>query len=112
MTMFCVRVLYPAKSQIGRAASFTRGLLAVARHGVAIPWLAPVGGALCGPDEIARAGEVRQRPGTVIVDVADETEFAAARQHARHRRDGRILNKAPLPVPPLRPGIGMDQVDP
>ena len=55
---------------------------------------------------------MRQRPGAVIVDVADEAEFAAALQEARHRRDRRVLHEAPLPVPPLRPGIGMDQVDP
>ena len=55
---------------------------------------------------------MRQRPGAVIVDVADETKFAAGLQHARHRGDRRVLHEAPLPVPPLRPGIGMDQVDP
>ena len=54
---------------------------------------------------------MRQRPGDVVVDVADETEFAVRLQHARHRGDGCILHEAPLPVPPLRPRIGMDQVD-
>ena len=32
-------------------------------------------------------------------------------EHPRHRGDGDILHEAPLPVPPLRPRIGMDQVD-
>ena len=55
---------------------------------------------------------MRQRPCAVIVDIADEAELAAPLQDARHGGDGCILNEAPLPVPPLRPGIGMDQVDP
>ena len=55
---------------------------------------------------------MRQRPGDVVVDVADETKFAIRFQHARHRGDGGVLHEAPLPVPPLRPRVGMDQVDP
>src|SRR3954469_2375475 len=53
----------PAKPEIRRDSSLPRGLLPVARHGVAIPWLAPIGSPLGGPDEIARTREMRQRPG-------------------------------------------------
>src|SRR5947199_7718729 len=55
---------------------------------------------------------MRQRPGAVILDVADETKFAVFYENARHCGDARVLHEAPLPVPPLRPGIGMDQIDP
>ncbi|MEY9405744.1 uncharacterized protein (DUF2336 family) [Bradyrhizobium ottawaense] len=104
--------LESSESQIRRLPSFARGLSAVARHGVARPLLSEVVGALGKPDEILRTRKMRQRPGAVIVDVADEAEFAVRLQHARHRGDGPVLDEAPFPVPPLRPGIGMDQVDP
>src|SRR3984885_8233393 len=55
---------------------------------------------------------MRQRPGAVIVDVADETKFAIRLQRTRHRSDGAVLYEAALPVPPLRPRIGVDQIDP
>ena len=55
---------------------------------------------------------MRQCPGAVIVDVADEAKFAAVLQNARHRVHRGVLHEAPFPVPTLRPGVGMDQVDP
>ncbi|MGY3497580.1 hypothetical protein ACVW1B_006999 [Bradyrhizobium sp. USDA 4502] len=93
--------LRPSRSALG----------AVARHRVVQPWLLPVDRALGEPGEVGRAHQMRQRPGAIVVDVADEAEFAARRQQSCHRSDRRILHEAPLPVPPLRPGIGMDQVD-
>jgi hypothetical protein len=53
-----------------------------------------------------------QRPRAVIVDVGDEAKLAVRLQHPRHRGNRRVLHEAPLPVPPLRPGVGMDQIDP
>ncbi len=102
---------FAPKPQIRRHASLALGLPAIARHGVAVPRLLPVGRTFRQPDKIRRASEMRQRPGAVIVDVADEAEFAAWPDCARHRGHRRILHEAPLPVPPLRPGIGMDQVE-
>ena len=95
-----------------RLAALAFGFAAVSRHRVIGPRQAPVGGPLRGPDEIGRARQMRQRPCTVIVDVADEAKFAARLQDARHRGDGCVLHEAPFPVPPLRPRIGMDQIDP
>ena len=54
---------------------------------------------------------MRKRPGDVIVDIADEAKFARRFQHARHRGDVCVLHEAPLPVPPLRPRIGVDEID-
>src|SRR5438552_572175 len=99
---------YPLESQIRRHPSLALGFLAVARHGVALPRLLPINRALCQPDKIRRAQKMRQCPGAVIVDVADKAEFAARLDDARHRRHRRILHEAPLPVPALWPGIGMD----
>src|SRR4051812_7520935 len=74
-----------SKSEIRRDAALPRGFLSVARHGVAVPGQAPIVGALGGPDEIARMQKMGEGPGAVIVDIADEAEFAAGLQHARHR---------------------------
>src|ERR1700722_15652914 len=52
-----------------------------------------------------------KRPSAIIVDVADKAKFTMRPEHPRQRGDGRVLYEAPLPMPPLRPGIGMDQVD-
>ena len=106
------RSLSPFEPQIRRHAPLALGFLAVARHGVAVPRQAPVVGAFGEPRKIWRAEQMRERPRDVIVDIAHEAEFAAALDHARHRSDRCVLNKAPLPVPPLWPGIGMDQIDP
>src|SRR5260370_989046 len=111
MTGIARSLLRPAKPQISRDTAFALGFAAVAGHGVAVPGQAPIAGALGRPDEIARARKMRERPCAVTGDVADEAEFAARPQGARHRGNARILHEAPLPVPPLRPGIGMDQVD-
>src|SRR6266568_8091472 len=43
------------ESQIRRMAAFAFGFASVSRHRVIGPWQAPVGDALRGPDEIARA---------------------------------------------------------
>src|SRR4030081_2579128 len=102
----------PSESQIRRAAALAFGLGSVTCRRVVRPWQPPVGGTLRGPDEIARARKMRQRPGTIIVDVADESKLAAWLEDPRHGRDGGVLHKAPLPVPPLRPRIGVDQIDP
>ena len=66
------------KPQIGRVPAFALGFASVARHGVAGPGQPPVGGAFRGPGEIRRARQVRQRPGAVVGDIADEAEFALA----------------------------------
>ena len=55
---------------------------------------------------------MRQCPGAVIVDVADEAKLATWFDDARHRGHRGVLHETPLPVPALRPGIGMDQIDP
>ena len=96
----------------GGMAAFALGFASISRHGVVGPWQAPVVGPLRGPGEIRRPREMRQRPGAVIGDIADEAKFALRSEHPRHGGDGRVLHEAPLPVPPLRPRIGMDQVDP
>src|SRR6185312_1708164 len=102
----------PLEPQVIRDAALALGFAAIAGHGVAVPRPAPVVGALRHPAEIRRAQQMRERPGAIIVDVADKAEFAAALQEPRHRFYCRILHEAPLPVPALRPGIGMDQIDP
>src|SRR6266550_3171172 len=100
------------KPQVRRFAALALGFLAVTRHRVAVPWLQPVDGPLRGPDEIVRAQKMRQRPRAIIVNVAHEPELALRLQHARHCGNGRVLYEASFPMPSLRPGIGMDQVDP
>ena len=52
-----------------------------------------------------------QRPGGVIGNIGDEAQLAAGPQDAGELRHRLILNEAALPMPPFRPGIGMDQVD-
>jgi hypothetical protein len=54
---------------------------------------------------------MRQRPGDVIVDIANKAKFARRFQHPRHRGNVCLLHEAPLPVPPLRPWIGVDEID-
>src|SRR5260370_7935130 len=93
-------------------AAFALGFASIARHRVISPRQAPVAGALRGPEKIGRACEMRKRPCAVIADIADEAKFAIRSERARHGGDGCVLHEAPLPVPPLRPGIGMDQIDP
>src|SRR3954453_4792722 len=97
--------------QIGRVAAFAFRLRAIARHGVVGPWLPPVRGALGGPGEIRRTGKMRQCPGAVVVDVAYESKLATGRQNTSHSRYDGILHEPALPVPPLRPWVGMDKVD-
>jgi len=55
---------------------------------------------------------MRQRPRAIFADIADEAEFPFSLEDARHGCDGSILYEAPLPVPPFRPWVGMDQIDP
>src|SRR6185312_7839422 len=57
------------KSQMGGPAPFAFGLAAVARHGEAGPWQAPVVGTLGDPGKVRRAQQMRERPCGVIVDV-------------------------------------------
>jgi len=52
-----------------------------------------------------------KRPGDVIIDIADETDFARWFQHARHRHHVACCTNTPLPVPTLRPRIGMNEID-
>src|SRR6266487_450931 len=93
-------------------AAFALRFASVSRHRVIGPWQTPIASPLRGPDEIGRAREVLERPGAVIVDVADKAEFTVRFQYSRHRGDAGVLHEAPLPVPPLWPRIGMDQIDP
>src|ERR1700710_312213 len=44
-----IRLAVSAKSQVGRHAALAFGFAAVAGHGVAVPWLAPVDRAFRGP---------------------------------------------------------------
>src|SRR5712671_7937773 len=93
-------------------AAFALGFASVARHRVIGPWQAPVISPLRGPDEIGRAREMGERPCAIMVDVADEAKFATWFYDARQGGHACVLHEAPLPMPPLRPGIGMDQIDP
>ena len=52
-----------------------------------------------------------QRPCSIVGDVGHEPNIAAAPQDAGELRDSRVLNETPLPMAPLRPWIGMDQID-
>src|ERR1700687_2231746 len=63
------------KPQIRRLTAFALGFAAIARHRVLGPRQAPVGGALRGPDEIGRARKMRQCPGAVVIDIADESKL-------------------------------------
>ena len=65
-----------SKPQISRAPPLAFSFAAIARHGVAVPRLSPVGGLLRHPEKIRRARKMRERPGDVIVDIADEAKFA------------------------------------
>ena len=106
------RCLHPAEHQVTRHASLADRLRLVARLREARPRLAPVVGARGGPEEFARLGETQQRPFGVVRPVGGKAEFAARAQHAREARDVRRVDEAPLPVAPLRPGIGIKQIDP
>ena len=53
-----------------------------------------------------------QRPRHIVLDIADETKLAIRFERAGHGGDGCVLHEAPLPVPPLRPGVGMNEIDP
>lgn len=88
-----------------------RRLGVIARGNKLRPRLSPIIRALCRPVEVRRAQKTLQRPRGVIGDVGDEADFAAAPHEASELRDARILNKAPFPMPPLRPRIGVNKLD-
>ncbi len=52
-----------------------------------------------------------QCPGRVIGPVRGKAEFATGPQHPRDRSDAFRLHEASFPMPPLRPGIRVDQVE-
>ncbi len=83
------------EAQIICDTPFALGFAAVARHGVAVPGQAPIVGALREPAKIRRAQQMPQRPGAVIVDIADEAKFAAgSRARAPSRRSSRPAQSA------------------
>ena len=100
-----------AKDQKTRLASFARGLGVIARAGEARPRLAPIVGTLRRPLEIPRMRKAPQRPRGIIRNIGYEAEFTAAAQAMRQSRDRFILHKSALPMPPLRPRIGMNEID-
>src|SRR5215471_17419612 len=89
--------------------SLARSLGVVTGAGKARPGIAPIIGALRHPLEIGRAP--LQRPGRVIRDIGDKTKFPARAKNTRQLCDGFILDEPALPMPPLRPGIGMNEID-
>jgi uncharacterized protein (DUF2336 family) len=100
----------PENQETGRAL-LARGLGVIAGAGEIRPAFAPVVGALRGPGEIRRLDEMPQCPCSIVGDVGHEANIAAAPQDAGELRDSRVLNETPLPMPPLWPWIGMDQID-
>lgn len=105
-------VLNPAEYQKTRSALLACSLVVVTGAGEARPRIAPIVGALRHPLEMGRAHEPLQRPGRVIRDIGDKTKFTARAQNARQLPDPCILNEPALPMPPLRPGIRMNEIDP
>ena len=55
--------------------------------------------------------EPQQRPLGIIGPVARKAKLTARSQHACQGGDVRLGNKPPFPVPPLRPRIGIEQID-
>ena len=100
-----------AENQKARRPLLARSLGVIARRGKVGPCVAPIVGALRRPRKCGRAQETLQRPGGVVGNVGDEAQLTAALQDAGDLRDGRILNKAPLPMPTFRPGIGVNEID-
>jgi len=99
------------EDQIGRCAAFAHRFRLVAGLGIAKPRLAPVIGALGRPNEIARAKEPGERPLGVVRPVSRKAKLATRRDHACERRHIFVRHETALPMPPLRPRIGIQQID-
>src|SRR5215213_3516956 len=94
----------PKRKVAGEAPGAQR-LGLIARAGEVRPGLAPVVGAFGGPGEIGRAQQTDQRPRRVIRNIGGEAKFSTRAQNVRQLGNAVVLHEAPLPVPPLRPGI-------
>ena len=103
--------LTPSKDQKTRRALLPRGLGVISRAAELRPRPPPVVSALRRPFEIWRAQKPLQRPCRVIGDIGDKADFAAGPQQASELRDGRVLNKAALPVAAFWPRVGMNELD-
>src|SRR5215212_1114544 len=101
----------PPKRQVARAPPFGLGLGLVPRAGPAGPGAAPVVGPLGGPGESGRAQRPGQGPAGIIVDVGRKPQLAAGPQDAGEGGERVVGEEAALALPPLRPGIGVEQVD-
>ena len=53
-----------------------------------------------------------ERPRRIVGNVGREPELAVRPEDACERGNAVVLHEASLPVPSLRPRIGIDQVDP
>src|SRR5262249_35976048 len=102
---------HPAENEIRRASPFAFGFCFVAGAGKVRPGVAPVVGAFGGPDKIRRSKNPRERISCVVSDIGRKTQFASRFQDACETAQIVVLDEAPLPVPPLRPGIGIKQID-
>ena len=107
-----VSALNPPERQIGRAAPRRARLRLIARRRPARPRHAPIVGRPRLPCERRRGEKAPQRPAGVIVDVGGEAQLAAGPQHARQRRHRSLRDEAPLVLAPLRPGVGIEQINP
>src|ERR687885_2453311 len=92
------------KYQVRAGTPFARGFAVISRLDEVRPRCSPILRALRSPDELRRAQETQQCPGSIIRTVARKTKRAARPQRPPDRRNRVLLDEPSLPVPALRPG--------
>ena len=100
-----------AEGEVGRPAAFANRLGLVARARPAGIGLPPVVGLLRRPGEIGAGREMAERPVDVAVDVTGHAQQPAGGEDAGDAREILRADEAALPVPTLRPRVGIEQVD-
>ena len=74
--------------------------------------MAPVVRAARRPAEVGTRQEPSQRPAGVIVDVGGVTDLGPLPHHAGELANQLLVDDSPLVLPALRPGVGIEDVDP
>src|SRR5579871_2453288 len=104
------RLFDPGKFQIAWHSAFPPRLCLITGTLKSGPRLAPVVRALRSPGEIPRAEQAFERPRGIVGNVGGKAKQPAGPQHTGQHRNSPILHEPALPMPPLRPWIGVKQV--
>src|SRR5205823_13203617 len=91
-------------------APLAHGFRLVARADELRPRLAPIIRPFGFPGEIGRAQQAQQSPVGIVRPVAGEAEFATGPDDAGELCDTLVIDESPLPVPPLRPWVRIEQI--